>query len=100
MTSLHRNCPYDRIYMFKLCVSAALDVWMDRSIDKEDYLWVIIHYYYESVCICMSCSIDLVCRNVIHGSDSVESAAREISLWFEDHELFCYEECSQHWIYA
>ncbi|XP_067229604.1 nucleoside diphosphate kinase 3 isoform X2 [Chanodichthys erythropterus] len=41
-----------------------------------------------------------VSRNVIHGSDSVDSAQREISLWFEDHELFCWEECSQHWINA
>ncbi|XP_026058924.1 nucleoside diphosphate kinase A-like isoform X1 [Carassius auratus] len=39
-------------------------------------------------------------RNVIHGSDSVESAQREISLWFEHHELFCWEECNEHWIYA
>ncbi|XP_043084941.1 nucleoside diphosphate kinase 3 isoform X1 [Puntigrus tetrazona] len=39
-------------------------------------------------------------RNVIHGSDSVESAQREISLWFKHHELFCWEECSEHWIYA
>ncbi|XDV13390.1 hypothetical protein PO909_001805 [Leuciscus waleckii] len=41
-----------------------------------------------------------VSRNVIHGSDSVESAQREISLWFEHHELICWEECSQNWIYA
>ncbi|XP_051987992.1 nucleoside diphosphate kinase 3 [Xyrauchen texanus] len=39
-------------------------------------------------------------RNVIHGSDSVESAQREISLWFKQHELLCWDECSQHWIYA
>ncbi|XP_035255117.1 nucleoside diphosphate kinase 3 isoform X1 [Anguilla rostrata] len=39
-------------------------------------------------------------RNVIHGSDSVESAQREISLWFQSQELTCWEDCSQHWIYA
>ena len=26
-------------------------------------------------------------RNLVHGSDSVESAEREISLWFESHEV-------------
>ncbi|XP_041943455.1 nucleoside diphosphate kinase 3 isoform X2 [Alosa sapidissima] len=38
-------------------------------------------------------------RNVIHGSDSVESAQREISLWFHQHELVCWEDNSNHWIY-
>ncbi|KAF4092955.1 hypothetical protein AMELA_G00026520 [Ameiurus melas] len=38
-------------------------------------------------------------RNIIHGSDSVESAQREISLWFEEHELVCWEESTEHWIY-
>ena len=30
-------------------------------------------------------------RNLVHGSDSVESAQREIALWFEPHELFARE---------
>ncbi|XP_060921918.1 nucleoside diphosphate kinase 3 isoform X1 [Labrus mixtus] len=38
-------------------------------------------------------------RNVIHGSDSVESAQREISLWFHQNELQCWEDESRHWIY-
>ncbi|XP_070703427.1 nucleoside diphosphate kinase 3 isoform X3 [Pempheris klunzingeri] len=38
-------------------------------------------------------------RNVIHGSDSVESAQREISLWFRQKELQCWEDGSKHWIY-
>ncbi|XP_041085774.1 nucleoside diphosphate kinase 3 [Polyodon spathula] len=38
-------------------------------------------------------------RNVIHGSDSVESAQREVSLWFKQHELVCWEEAGEHWIY-
>uniref|UniRef100_A0A803TYL9 Nucleoside diphosphate kinase n=1 Tax=Anolis carolinensis TaxID=28377 RepID=A0A803TYL9_ANOCA len=37
--------------------------------------------------------------NVIHGSDSVESAQREISLWFEAKELTCWEDTAEHWIY-
>ncbi|XP_028843282.1 nucleoside diphosphate kinase 3 isoform X2 [Denticeps clupeoides] len=39
-------------------------------------------------------------RNVIHGSDSVESAQREISLWFRQDELICWDDISNHWIYA
>lgn len=38
-------------------------------------------------------------RNVIHGSDSVESAQREISLWFRQQELLCWEDDTSHWIY-
>ncbi|KAG7266678.1 hypothetical protein CRUP_038066 [Coryphaenoides rupestris] len=38
-------------------------------------------------------------RNVIHGSDSVESAQREISLWFDHSELHCWEDHSGHWLY-
>ncbi|KAJ7990060.1 hypothetical protein DPEC_G00310930 [Dallia pectoralis] len=38
-------------------------------------------------------------RNVIHGSDSVESAQREISLWFRPDELECWEDSSAQWIY-
>ncbi|XP_040918132.1 nucleoside diphosphate kinase 3 [Toxotes jaculatrix] len=38
-------------------------------------------------------------RNVIHGSDSVESAQKEISLWFRQNELHCWENSSSSWIY-
>ncbi|KAM8950569.1 LOW QUALITY PROTEIN: nucleoside diphosphate kinase 3, partial [Lycaon pictus] len=34
-------------------------------------------------------------RNVIHGSDSVESARREIALWFRGDELLCWEDSAQ-----
>jgi nucleoside-diphosphate kinase len=36
--------------------------------------------------------------NIIHGSDSPESAAREISLWFSDSELVSYEKTAARWI--
>lgn len=36
--------------------------------------------------------------NIIHGSDSPESAAREIALWFADGELVSYERAAAHWI--
>lgn len=38
-------------------------------------------------------------RNIIHGSDSVKSAEKEISLWFQPEELVEYKSCAQNWIY-
>ncbi|XP_034877815.1 nucleoside diphosphate kinase 3 isoform X2 [Mirounga leonina] len=38
-------------------------------------------------------------RNVIHGSDSVESARREIALWFRSEELLRWEDSAGHWLY-
>lgn len=38
-------------------------------------------------------------RNIIHGSDSVESAEREIKLWFKDDEIQTYNRDSDKWIY-
>ncbi|XP_072916527.1 nucleoside diphosphate kinase 3 [Hemitrygon akajei] len=40
-----------------------------------------------------------VSRNVIHGSDSVESAVREIALWFHPEELVCWNDYADDWIY-
>jgi nucleoside-diphosphate kinase len=36
-------------------------------------------------------------RNIIHASDSDESAAREISLWFKDEEIFDWKDCEDGW---
>ncbi|XP_067089944.1 nucleoside diphosphate kinase 3 isoform X1 [Osmerus mordax] len=38
-------------------------------------------------------------RNVIHGSESVESAQREIPLWFRHDELQSWADSSSRWIY-
>ncbi|MBB6452205.1 nucleoside-diphosphate kinase [Salirhabdus euzebyi] len=38
-------------------------------------------------------------KNVIHGSDSPESAEREISLFFKEEELTSYTKNSNNWIY-
>ncbi len=38
-------------------------------------------------------------KNVIHGSDSPESAAREIGIFFKPEELVEYNKCGQEWIY-
>ncbi len=36
--------------------------------------------------------------NIIHGSDSAESAAREIAMWFTQNELTMYEQTIGKWI--
>jgi nucleoside-diphosphate kinase len=38
-------------------------------------------------------------RNLIHGSDAVETAQREIALWFKEEELVSWEETSHRWLY-
>lgn len=38
-------------------------------------------------------------RNVIHGSDSPESAAREIALHFDESELSIYTRIDEAWLY-
>ncbi|CAK7305791.1 Nucleoside diphosphate kinase A [Vulpes lagopus] len=38
-------------------------------------------------------------RNIIHGSDSVESAEKEIGLWFQPEELVDSKSSAQNWIY-
>jgi nucleoside-diphosphate kinase len=38
-------------------------------------------------------------RNIIHGSDSVESANREIALWFKNEELVDYKKADESWVY-
>jgi nucleoside-diphosphate kinase len=38
-------------------------------------------------------------RNLIHGSDSVESANREIALWFKEEEQHKWESHSHAWIF-
>ncbi|KAF5278079.1 hypothetical protein FQR65_LT03595 [Abscondita terminalis] len=38
-------------------------------------------------------------RNIVHGSDSVESANREINLWFTEKEIVNWQPASDSWIY-
>ncbi|GFR90135.1 nucleoside diphosphate kinase [Elysia marginata] len=38
-------------------------------------------------------------RNICHGSDAVETAQREIALWFKDDELCDYEFADKKWVY-
>jgi nucleoside-diphosphate kinase len=38
-------------------------------------------------------------RNVIHGADSIESAKREIAIYFKEEELLQYDKSLDEWIY-
>merc|ERR1712106_529441 len=38
-------------------------------------------------------------RNIIHGSDAVESAKKELALWFKPEELFAWTQGNHSWIY-
>lgn len=38
-------------------------------------------------------------RNICHGSDSVDSANKEIALWFKEDEICNYGLCTNSWIY-
>jgi nucleoside-diphosphate kinase len=39
-------------------------------------------------------------NNLIHGSDSPESAAREIALWFKEGEVVDYDMAGSDWVFA
>lgn len=38
-------------------------------------------------------------RNILHGSDAVESANKEIALWFKDEELVAWKPAAEGWVY-
>jgi len=38
-------------------------------------------------------------RNLIHGSDAIETAQREIALWFKEEELVSWQQVIQPWLY-
>jgi nucleoside-diphosphate kinase len=38
-------------------------------------------------------------RNLIHGSDAIETAQREISLWFKEEELHPWQPALSAWVY-
>jgi len=39
-------------------------------------------------------------RNIIHGSDAVESANKEIALWFSEKEVVSWSRASDSWLYG
>ena len=38
-------------------------------------------------------------RNVVHGSDSIKEAEREISIWFKPDEVVHWVSCKKNWLY-
>lgn len=38
-------------------------------------------------------------RNILHGSDAVESANKEIALWFKPEELVAWKPAAEGWVY-
>ncbi|KAF5185569.1 Nucleoside diphosphate kinase [Thalictrum thalictroides] len=42
----------------------------------------------------------VVGRNIIHGSDGLETAKDEINLWFKPEELVSYQSNSEKWVYG
>ncbi len=38
-------------------------------------------------------------RNIIHGSDAIETAQSEITLWFKEEELVSWEPTTKPWLY-
>nr|XP_057904201.1 nucleoside diphosphate kinase B-like isoform X2 [Doryrhamphus excisus] len=38
-------------------------------------------------------------RNIIHGSDTLDNAKREVNLWFKAEEMVDYAPCAQAWLY-
>ena len=38
-------------------------------------------------------------RNVCHGSDAVDSAKKEIALWFDEKEIVSWKNAQHDWIY-
>ena len=56
-------------------------------------------YVFDSSSLCIQKDIfTKVGRNVIHGSDSVESANHEIGLWFTGADLCDYTQAADSWI--
>lgn len=39
-----------------------------------------------------------ISRNIIHGSDSIESAAREIAIYFKPEEILSYSKAGEEWL--
>jgi len=38
-------------------------------------------------------------RNIIHGSDTVDNANKELGLWFKEEELAAWTQAAESWIY-
>lgn len=58
-----------------------------------------IFHIYLLLVIIFFCHYIFSLRNIMHGSDSVESANKEIALWFKEEELVGWQPASKCWVY-
>ncbi len=49
--------------------------------------------------ICETVLLSFFFSNIMHGSDSVESANKEIALWFKEEELVSWAPAEKSWVY-
>uniref|UniRef100_A0A3Q0RT85 Nucleoside diphosphate kinase n=1 Tax=Amphilophus citrinellus TaxID=61819 RepID=A0A3Q0RT85_AMPCI len=115
MKMLHVSC----VLLLHHLKSASEDLLMKHYIDLKDrpFFPTLINYMSSGPVVAMvrlgrfnhkssklnftliSCVSGRRLLNIIHGSDSVESANKEISLWFKDDELVSYTSCAFSWLY-
>ena len=55
--------------------------------------YCLIQNIYDTMSYCLFFS------NIMHGSDSVESANKEIALWFKEEELVSWAPAEKSWVY-
>lgn len=67
--------------------------WRKQKYSKKEML------IYHIFCACQKLFVLCCFRNIIHGSDSVESAKKEIDLWFEPKELIDWQPACEAWVY-
>jgi nucleoside-diphosphate kinase len=100
--AVHKDKPfYDGLVKF-LCSSPVLAmVWEAQGVIEIARRMLGATFGYEAVP--GTIRGDLGCSrgfNLIHGSDSAESAAYEIPLFFKPEELVEYEFADEHWLYG
>ena len=91
---------YGSFYCYFNCFIFVLFSVSTLQVKKINYC--ILWQYVVTVILCAVHKIDsfdFVSRNICHGSDSVDTANREIKLWFKDEELVDWEPEMAKWIY-
>jgi hypothetical protein len=84
-------------YYSKIWFYSKRDFPRSQSLKRTTFLQLaVIFFLFFSFSLSLSLSLLLISdcfdvRNVIHGSDGPESAAREIKLWFKDEEIFSWD---------
>ena len=89
--SIYKTCTY-------YCYAGAM-VWEGANAVKEGRKMLGATMPSESACGTIRGDFCIeVGRNVCHGSDAVESAEKEIALWFPE-GVNAWDSCSEKWVY-